>query len=215
MNHDQDNAKLEMTGQDLIVFIPDNVNSIDDFKTLIRQRNRENRGFWLLDVSATFSTSQANELLQNLRLDFDDDIFWYRYVTRNLLRDRIIRVEASADELTVLSRVSQFQTNNAIDVWEAYKIHDETDLIVKHIGEWSMTRGEWYRINHQAKWQRRGNLEGIPLKTLELKSSPYVTDNEPDGKIAFKTITSEIFSTMEVNFKSTPLFSLQIDCFIL
>lgn len=99
-----ENETMLMSNEDLHVFIIGNVASLE---AKLNARTRANREFWLIDVTPL----QSMDLLQNLTLDIDDDIYLYHW------KDDIYHVQ------------------------EAYKLSPELDLIVKNFGNWSMQKG--------------------------------------------------------------------------
>ena len=79
----------------------------------------------------------------NLTLDLNDDFFWFK-----------------------------FTNQSHVNIWEAYKISNEKELIVSDIGFWSQEKGIVLKIVE--KWIRRKNLHGHYFKVATLEDKPYV-----------------------------------------
>ena len=74
------NGTSSKNPQDLMVFIPDESDidvHIDKFIGWFNQRKRNNKEYWLLDI--TFLNTKARSKLNNLKLDLDDDLFWFEH----------------------------------------------------------------------------------------------------------------------------------------
>ena len=82
--------------------------------------------------------------MKNLKLDLDDDLYWFVH------------------------------SREGIDVYEAYRIHEDYDISVKRYGFWSVDNGLTIPIH--GKWIRRQNMEKAKLKVMTLVSEPYVTE---------------------------------------
>ena len=109
------NASIPKHAQDLVVFVPDESdidNHIEIFMDWINQRERANKEFWLLDITALNKIKETtNEKLQKLKLDLDDDVFWYAY------------------------------SNRGIELYEVYRIHEDFDIKVVPFGSWTIEDG--------------------------------------------------------------------------
>ena len=108
------NMSLSKDPQDLIVFVPDD-SEIDDcierFIGLFNQRKRTNKEFWLFDITSLGTTKMAKERLNKLKLDLDDDLYWFS------------------------------NSKKGIVIYEAYRIHKDYDITVKQYGFWSIDNG--------------------------------------------------------------------------
>ena len=112
--------------EDLHISIMDSNNLKQSIKLLAQQmseRLRTNEEFWLIDISALQSIENARQMLNNLHLDIDDDIFLF-----------------------------MFKDNDLAYVWEIYKLVPRQNLIIRELGEWTheigmdMTSlGKWKR----------------------------------------------------------------------
>ena len=109
------NMSASKDPQDLIVYVPDETdidNHIESFVKWFNQRKRANKEFWLLDITHLDLIKQTtNDKLQNLKLDLDDDLFWFSYSKRG------------------------------IELYEVYRIHDDFDIKVMPYGFWTMENG--------------------------------------------------------------------------
>ena len=101
--------------RDLIVFVSDesHIDShIEKFIELFAQRERTNKEYWLLDITSLSALkAETKDRLDNLKLDFDDDLFWFEY------------------------------SNKGIELYEVYRIHEDFDITVKPYGSWSIDTG--------------------------------------------------------------------------
>ena len=101
--------------RDLVIFVPDesNIDShIETFIELFDQRERTNKEYWLLDITSLSALkAETKDRLDNLKLDFDDDLYWFEY------------------------------SNKGIELYEVYRIHEDFDITVKPYGSWSNDTG--------------------------------------------------------------------------
>ena len=77
----------------------------------MKERTRKDKEFWLIDISDLHNIDNASSIinmLDNLTLDFDDDIFIFTFIE-----------------------------NDSARIWERYKFAPEKDLIVKDFGNWA------------------------------------------------------------------------------
>ena len=89
--------------------------------------------------------------------------------------------------------------NEKSNIWEAYKLSADENLIVQHVGIWKVDSG--LDMTDDEKWHRRGDLQGYKFKCATLVSIPYVTEMtskgqnlwEMQGKIA------EVFENLMVH----------------
>jgi WD40 repeat protein len=138
--HSQDSHNIKLRNNDLVVFIideNDTATSVSILKNMISQRLRTNLEFWLIEISWTLPSktkssidSLSVEILQNMHLDFNDDIFFY----------------------------SHNYDTNITNVWEVYKIDPLGKLIITNHAKWSATNGLKFQQNVQ-KWRRRSDLQ--------------------------------------------------------
>ena len=101
--------------RDLVIFVPGESyidSHIKKFIELFNQRERTNKEYWLLDVTwLSTLKAETKDRLDNLKLDFDDDLLWFKY------------------------------TNKGIELYEVYRIHEDFDITVKPYGSWSNDTG--------------------------------------------------------------------------
>ena len=109
------NKSISQNPQELIVFVPGE-SEIDKHIELyiewFNQRKRTNKEFWLLDI--TFLNrikKRTNDRLQKLKLDLDDDVYWFAYSERG------------------------------IELYEVYRIHEDFDIKVVPFGFWTVDNG--------------------------------------------------------------------------
>ena len=139
--------------RDLMVFVPDesDIDShIENFIERFDQRERTNQEYWLLDItSLSRIKAETKDRLDNLKLDFDDDLFWFAY------------------------------TKKGIEIYEAYRIHEDFGITVKPYGSWSIENG--LTLPKENKWIRRKDMQGAKLKVMNNVYPPYVTEMIPTG----------------------------------
>ena len=107
-----------MAKEDLHIYIVDSDNLKQSIKLLdnkMKKRTRKDKEFWFIDISALHNIDNASSMmnmLDNLPLDVDDDIFLFMFIE-----------------------------NNSARIWEMYKFAPEKDLIVKDFGNWAGETG--------------------------------------------------------------------------
>ena len=163
--------------QDLIVFIPDesDIDShIEKFIGWFNQRKRINKEYWLLDITSLNTKTRGR--LDNLKLDLDDDLFWFAY------------------------------SNEGIELFEVYRIHDDFGITVKPYGSWTADNGLTSPM--YGKWIRRKNMQGAKLKVVTELQKPYITEMIPTGspgEFEMKGMYAEVFFALQyiLNFTFT------------
>ena len=165
------NMSLSKDPQDLIVFVPDESeidDHIENFIGRFNQRERANKEFWLLDITSFGTIKIARERFKNLKLDLDDDLYWFAH------------------------------SREGIDLYEAYRIHEDYDINVKQYGFWSVDNGLTTPMH--GKWMRRQNMERAKLKVTALYNKPYTTDmiaTAVPGEFEMKGMFPEVFFTLQ------------------
>ena len=165
------NMSLSKDPQDLIVFVPDESeidDHIENFIGRFNQRERANKEFWLLDITSFGTIKIARERFKNLKLDLDDDLYWFAH------------------------------SKEGIDLYEAYRIHEDYDINVKQYGFWSVDNGLTTPMH--GKWMRRQNMERAKLKVTALYNKPYTTDmiaTAVPGEFEMKGMFPEVFFTLQ------------------
>jgi hypothetical protein len=96
--------------------------------SFFNDRQKIDTEFWLIDVSALTTTFAK---LQNLKLDFDDNVFFYFYENYHY---------------------------NTISILEVYKIGYNSNLTILQFGNWSDQMGLTV-ISNEPKWVRRDDLK--------------------------------------------------------
>ena len=165
------NVNTSMNSQDLIVFVPDESDTEGCIKKLIQwfnQRKRTDKQYWLIDITYLSTINEkTNEILNDLKLDLDDDLFMFAY------------------------------SSTGIELYEAYKIHENFDATVKPYGFWSFNNGLTSPM--YGKWIRRKNMQGAKLNVVSNVQPPYVTQMIPVGSTTYQ-ITQD-YSPGEFEFK--------------
>ena len=157
--------------RDLIVFVSDesHIDShIEKFIELFAQRERTNKEYWLLDITSLSALkAETKDRLDNLKLDFDDDLFWFEY------------------------------SNKGIELYEAYRIHEDFDITVKPYGSWSIDTG--LTLPMYNKWIRRKDMQGAKLKIQALVYPPYYNEMIPTdspGEFRFSTMDGGMYADL-------------------
>ena len=134
------------TNEDLHIFIPDDKdkesleNSVELFMEIYGLRSNSRKEHWLLDISYWTGSQEAANVLTELLMDLDDDLYWYTYLNHKT---------ASLN----LTNGNQFN----IELFEAYKINENMKMSVNHYGNWSEADG--IKFVDDKKWSRRKNLK--------------------------------------------------------
>ena len=99
--------------EDLSVFLmeKDQNQSLDLLKNIFDRRLKSDREIWLIDASTFESVKNAQENINTLNLDIDDDV----YVC--------------------------FKLNGTFSIFEAYKRRDGYPIIMNLLGFWSLEHG--------------------------------------------------------------------------
>jgi hypothetical protein len=108
-----------------------------------KDRQKDDNEFWLIDVSALMKTKRKEEKfakLQNLKVDLDDNVFFYFYENDSF---------------------------NTISILEVYKIDYNYNLIILQFGNWSDQTG-LNLISNEPKWVRRNDLKVTSFTYLVL-----------------------------------------------
>ena len=130
-------SAIPILNDDLHVFISDDsemTQSIDLFINFYSLRKKLNAEYWLLDISAFESLSDIIGTLQKLKLNFDDDLYFYNY-------------DKQQKEVQIL---------------EYYEIHSSLKRKLISYGSWNSING--LNVTTSEKWNRRKNLDvGIQM----------------------------------------------------
>ena len=125
-------SAIPILNDDLHVFISDDsemTQSIDLFIHFYSLRKKLNAEYWLLDISAFESLSDIIGTLQKLKLNFDDDLYFYNY-------------DKQQKEVQIL---------------EYYEIHSSLKRKLIRYGSWNSING--LNVTTSEKWKRRKNLD--------------------------------------------------------
>ena len=166
------NMSLSKDPQDLIVFVPDEFEIDDHIEKFIgwfNQRKRANREFWLLDITSLGTIELARERLKNLKLDLDDDLYWFAH------------------------------SRDGIDLYEAYRIHEDYGISVNQYGFWSI-ENNGLTIPMHGKWIRRQNMERAKLKVMTNVAPPFttaITSTAVPGEFEMKGMFPEVFISLQ------------------
>ena len=166
------NINMSKNPRDLIVFVPDesDIDShIEKFIEGFSQRERTNTEYWLLDITSLSKIkAETKDSLDNLKLDFDDDLFWFAY------------------------------SNKGIELYEAYRIHEDFGITVKPYGSWSIDNGLTLPMHN--KWIRRKDMQGAKLKVMNEVYPPYVNEMIPTGipgEFTMKGMYADLFHALQ------------------
>ena len=133
------NISLSKDPQDLVVFIPDEY-EIDDhvekFLGWFNQRKRTNKEFWLFDITFLGTIELAKEMLKNLKLDLDDDLYCFS------------------------------NSKEGIYLYEVYRIHEDYDITVKQYGFWSSNNGLTFPMHEKWTRRKNMEKAKLKVMTL-------------------------------------------------
>ena len=121
--------------QDLNLFLDSDTKSKSILDSYFKKRKRTDGAKWLINVPSSkyvsLSTFNENikESFNNLKLDLDDDVYFYHS-----------------------------NTDQTIDISEAYKVSEEFEITVQKFGSWSQSNG--FKISEPIKAWRRRDLQG-------------------------------------------------------
>ena len=121
--------------QDLNLFLDSDTKSKSILDSYFKKRKRTDGAKWLINVPSSkyvsLSTFNENikESFNNLTLDLDDDVYFYHS-----------------------------NTDQTIDISEAYKVSEEFEITVQKFGSWSQSNG--FKISEPIKAWRRRDLQG-------------------------------------------------------
>ena len=101
------NTSVKLSPQDLVVFVPENENGLSQFVKWFNLRQRTSKEYWLLDISYWSSIQDARNIMQNLNLDLDDDLYWFQ------------------------------TSNEIVQVYEVYRIHQDFSIKIKPYETWA------------------------------------------------------------------------------
>ena len=166
------NTTMSKNSKDLIVFVPDESNvegCIKKFLEWFNQRKRNNKEYWLLDTTSLNTINkETKDDLKNLKLDLDDDLFWFEY------------------------------SSQGIELYEVYRIAENLDITVKSFGSWSIDKGltspiygKWIRRRnmHGAKLKVMTNLSPPYVTEMIPTGSP--------GEFEMKGMYAEVFFALQ------------------
>ena len=166
------NKNMSKNPRDLVVFVPDESqidSHIETFIELFDQRERTNKEYWLLDITSLSKIkAETKDSLDNLKFDFDDDLFWFAY------------------------------SNKGIELYEAYRIHEDFGITVKPYGSWSIDNGLTLPMHN--KWIRRKDMQGAKLKVMNEVYPPYVNEMIPTGipgEFTMKGMYADLFHALQ------------------
>ena len=131
---------------------------------------------WLIQMPGDFSSDQIKLVLKNTSLRYN-----------------------------ALSFVFQLLTNNTIEILDAYKITEESNVILKKFGMWSAING--LELQDVDIWSRRRSLEGLHLKVATAYSPPAITfiDNQCRYEQCFQGLFADAWHSLRkrMNFTYT------------
>ncbi len=191
---------ITLRQEDLAIFIPDDQDqaslriSFDVFKTMFNARSWSSSEFWLLDISGWESENDIDVLLNELKMDLDDDIFLFMGEQFRCLCNNTILRSAS--------------------LWEAYRIQEPMKPVLNYLGLWGLN---YTGVDRKPiKYQRRRNMQGATIRAMSIRSKPYVLamiplENQTD-LYRFTGICAEVVYALQVLFsgKQSPIGSVKV-----
>ena len=93
----------------------------------------------------------------------------------------------------------------SITINEAYKLHQDSDLIIRKMLTFSESKGLSLHTPHISTWERRANLQGIELKGITFEWYPWVivTKNEASKEIKYGGVSMEILQILQKSLNFT------------
>ena len=181
----QSHEDIPFRDQDLHVYISnenDIKSNIQTFIDIFNNRTNSRREHWMLDITfLNFDDIQIE--LSALHIDLDDDLFLYRIKDNNDIPNTSI-------------------SNQDIELFEAYKIHQDFPIEILYNGEW-LHKNSTLSVDETEKWVRRRDLNGVTFQCNTLPSMPYVTKMEPivgkNGEFEMEGMFAEVFFALQVN----------------
>ena len=119
---------------------------VDHTMNCFMHRKRYNKEPWVLYTK--LPKDEVIDLLQDAKLDLDDEIHI-----------------AITDE-----------DHQMAEIWEIYKINNETMIESIYLGSWTMEKG--FKLTKVHKWYRRRNLKGHHFLTTSLVETPFTSKIE-------------------------------------
>ena len=151
--------------------------SLKLFVEMYSMRLRSDREFWLFTASSLTNDSrgEVREIigdLKELKLDLDDDLFI----------------------------INNAKDGNALEIFEFYEIHPTVPKQLLIYGTWDFMNGT--SLSKLQKWNRRRNLQSMPLKVLTLFYEPFITKLDPilgsNGLYKMEGSFAEVFYGLQV-----------------
>ena len=165
------NMSLAKNPQDLIVFVPDESeidDNIDKFIGWFNQRERTNKEFWLFDITALGTIQLAKERLKNLKLDLDDDLYWFA------------------------------NSIGGIEINEVYRIHEDHDISVKQHSFWSNAKGLTIPISGKWKRRQNMEGVKLKVMSLvALPYTTAMPETAVPGEFEMKGMFPEVFFALQ------------------
>ena len=87
----------------------------------------------------------------------------------------------------------------SIAISEAYKLREESDLVIRKLLTFSKAKGLILHSPHISTWERRANLRAIELKGITFEWHPWVivTKNEASKEIKYGGVSMEILQNLQ------------------
>ena len=120
--------------------------SLKRFIELFSMRQKTDREFWLVDITALMNSNGMQgvlDALKDLKLDLDDDLYLYGFE----------------------------KDQPMIKLYEFYEIHSQIPKQILPFGSWSEVEG--LKLPGEGKWVRRRNLQ---VSHIDLKSKVKISE---------------------------------------
>ena len=157
-------------------YIYENFMSSSESMNHVKIKNTQSSNVWLVKIPKNFSSNEIKMELKNSSLMYD-----------------------------MLSFVFQEREDNTIEIFDAYKIAKDTDVILKPFGTWDINRG--LNIDDADIWSRRRSLEGYHLKATAAYSPPAITfiEDQCSSRKCFQGLFADAWHALQkrMNFTYT------------
>ena len=107
-----------------------------------------------------------------------------------------------------------FTLKNKIEIYDVYKIHINSRVILKRVGDWTENNG--LQISDRNIWKRRRSLEGYHFNVASIYSPPaitQVTDNCTNTENCFKGMFADVWNSLSIEMNFTYTISVTSDLF--
>ena len=95
-----------------------------------------------------------------------------------------------------------FDSNYDAQIYDAYKVHQNSNIIIERFGSW--TRKSGLSVHNPNIWSRRVSMQGVKLRAVSALSPPFVTsiESQCSSKHCFQGMYADIWHELseKMNF---------------